>query len=326
VFTVDVGERSMTSLIAVVVLAAAASPAPASPGAASSGSASPARPSQPAVAELTTAADARTLCDALVPEDRIRPSGSPLEGADARARLAAARAEATGRLYRAVIPGERLRFAAYDLEEAVLSLRPHAPLAAGDGALRLHPSQDSGLPVEADRAAVERILAARDAGQLALALTFALPEDDPSPCFQLAGAPSIALAAEPIAWEYRAGDTLLARGGEGADRPLVSAKEGATPRVRLGPVEEGTPVRAAVEGRLGDLEGCYRTALDRDPWLDGAVVADLDPAAQGPRIAADTLQDDAMVGCVRTVLARVEPAGDRAFVPIHFELSAPAAK
>jgi hypothetical protein len=284
---------------------------------------SAAEPGAADLIELTTPADVERVCDALRPAERVPRSGSPLDRADALVRHDAAREEAASRRYRVVVPAEQLRFAGYDPEEQLLSLFGHAPLAGAGGALRLQPVTAAGLPAEAERSTVERILAAQQERALTLAIVFAVPEDEATPCFRVPGTGSSTLAVTPLAWEYRVKDTVVARGGEAAHRPLVSAKEGATPRVRLGSIAEGAPVRAALEGRFADLEGCYRTARERDPWIDGAIVADLAPGAQGPRIAADTLQDEAMVGCVRTVLARVSPEG-RAFVPIHFELAAPA--
>jgi hypothetical protein len=55
-------------------------------------------------------------------------------------------------------------------------------------------------------------------------------------------------------------------------------------------------------------------------------VAELAPSGE-VRLAADSVQDDAMTSCVRDVLSRPalpREAGERASVPIHFELLPPA--
>ena len=170
--------------------------------------------------------------------------------------------------------------------------------------------------------------------QLALALTFNLPEDDDEVmCAHRNGSSSWSLGVEPVAWEYLQGGEVLLRGGEGADRPTVTAAQGALARVEVSdPVGGGGPgVRSAVEARAQDLEVCYQQALKSNPALDGSLVADIELASGGAprevRVAVDSLQDEALSTCVRGVLARTTfPRGEaRAAIPIHFRLEEPAA-
>jgi hypothetical protein len=335
----------MTSILVALVLAAPAAPAaskPAQPLQPPAEAPPKAVPGQapvtpgapPATVELAGAADARKLCDALVPTDRLRFAGGALERGEAEERHAEAREKAIAGRYSVAVPAERLRFAPYIADEGVLTLFRSTMPTTRDGAVRLNASEDAGLPVEADVATARRILAAQREGKLSLQVIFVLADDEESPCFRVPGASQHTIAAEPVAWRYVADGAVLARGGEGADRPSVSVRDGAQPRVRVGrPLDaaDGKDVRVAVLDRLDDIEGCYETALDRDPWVDGAIVADLQLAGAGApekvRIAADSVQNDELVTCVRDVLATLDlrRVQGRAFVPIHFVLDPPRA-
>jgi hypothetical protein len=271
-------------------------------------------------APLASEKDVRALCDAAAPSERRSFDGDILQRGEAAARADADRETALAGRYRVTVPGESLRFAAYAPEDGILSLYRHVLPAAAGGAVRLRLEPDTGLPVEAPASAVRAILAAQQEKKLALEVTFALAEDA---CFHVPGASAYTVAAEPVAWRYVAGEKVLARGGEGADRPLVSAKEGAKPRVEIGtPVDarDEAALRGAVQKRSGDLERCYASALARDPWLDGAIVADLSDRA---RIAADSVGDAALASCARGVLAS---AGSAGYVPVRFVLEAPEAR
>jgi hypothetical protein len=335
-------ERAMTTplLVGLLLAASPAEPAPqpapaagapapqpgpaAAPGPATAGQ--PAGPAGPVA--LATADDARGMCEALAPSDRLRFGGSALERGEAEARHDVAREGALAGRYQVVVPATQLRFSPYSADEGVLSLFRHAVPAGADGAVRLHVVEDAGLPVQVDLAAARRILAAQAERKLALEVTFVPAEEDEAPCFHVPGAAAYTVAAEPVAWRYLADGQVLARGGQGADRPLVSARSGARPRVRLGhPVGEDGAAPVPVDPRQGELEGCYAAALERDPYLDGALVADLAAGRQERvRIAADSVGSDELAGCVRGALARVElRGGGRAFLPIHFVLEPPDA-
>jgi len=289
----------------------------------------PASPGAPLL--LASAADARRLCEAVTPEGRGAVGDGIVERAEAEALQGEAWEAAMAGHYRAVIPGERLRFAAWSPDTGLLEVARTGLPSAADGSVRLALVEDPALPVHADAAAVRRILAARAEKKLTLRVTFVLSEAEAdAPCFHVPGAQAWTLSAEPIAWEYAAGDEVLARGGEGSDRPVVSAKDGARPRVQVGEPSdgEGKALRGAVLGRVGDIEGCYATALGKDPFVDGAIVADLAPRGgqEGVRIAADSTNDPGLVDCVRGVLASLDLRGaGRTFLPIHFVLEGPGA-
>jgi hypothetical protein len=277
---------------------------------------------------ISTPDEARQLCRAVTPPDRLALGGSSIERSDAARAHEEGRDAALQGRYRVTVPGKQLAFAPYDSDEHTLALWSHAVPAGAEGAARLALVEDEGLPVRADPATARRLVAAQQEGTLELHVTFVLAEDD-APCFALAGAPASTFAAEPVAWQYVAGDEVLARGGQGADLPLVSAAQGARPRVELGkPVDEAGvfEVRTTAPQHVRDLEGCYNDALKRDPYLDGAIVVALEPLAGAERvkIAADSVQDEAFAGCVRGVLARVDVNGaGRTWLPIHFVLEGP---
>jgi hypothetical protein len=293
------------------------------------GAATEPKPSAPeGLVAISTPDEARQLCRAVTPPDRLAFEGSSVERSDAARAHEEGRDAALQGRYRVTVPAKGLAFAPYDSDENTLALWSHAVPSGADGAARLALVEDQGLPVKADPATARRLVAAQQEGTLALHVTFVLAEDD-APCFALAGAPASTFAAEPVAWQYVAGDEVLARGGQDADRPLVSAAKGARPRVELGkPVDEGGAfeVRTTAPEHVRELEGCYSEALKRDPYLDGAIVVALQPLAGTERvkIAADSVQDEAFVGCVRGVLARVDVNGaGRTWLPIHFVLEGP---
>jgi hypothetical protein len=316
------GADTMISNLLAIALAAAAPP----PGAAAPDSQPPPAPQGPV--ELSSPEEAQRLCQAVTPSDRFAFHGTAVERAESSQAHDVQREAALQGRYRVTVPAAGLAFAPYDVEDRTLSLWSHAVPAGADGSARLALVEDQGLPVRTDLATARRIAAAQADGTLALRVTFVLAEDDEAPCFALAGAQASTFAAEPVSWEYVAADQVLARGGQGSERPLKSMAQGARPRVELGkPVDDSgdATVRTTAPDHVRDLEGCYSAALQRDPFLDGAIVAALN--GNGPervKIAADTVQDEAFVGCVRGVLARVDASGrGRTWLPIHFVLEGP---
>jgi hypothetical protein len=116
---------------------------------------------------------------------------------------------------------------------------------------------------------------------------------------------------------------VLAHGGAAAERPLVTAAQGAVPRVDVGdPISGPLDARKLVLAKGGELEACYREALKRDPAVDGVLVAEIGGARAA--ISADSVGDEQLSICVQKALAALTQ-GTRAAVPIRFELGAPAA-
>lgn len=288
-------------------------------------------PDRAAPQQLDAPAQARALCEALVPVERLSGSGGVVRQARAKAEHEARREAAVDGRYRVVIAADRLKFADYDPDDQVLTLSDRALLVAAGGSLRVFSADEPGLPVTADPAAAERIVQAAARKALSLAITFTLPDDDAT-CAHANGTARYALGVEPISWEYVTGGEVLARGSEDGDRPTVSAEQGARPRVEVAdPLEGGgRGVRTAIEARSSELESCYRRALQRQPALDGSLVAEfqvLDGGDPTIRMAADSVLDDDMTSCVRGVLSKVTlPPGEdvRAAIPIHFVLEQPA--
>jgi hypothetical protein len=279
-------------------------------------------PDRPPVT-LATAEDLAALCRALTPVERVRPAGDALERGEAEARHAAAREEAIRARYEARVPASKLAFAPYDGPERRLSLEEPVQLPVADGTATLWPTEERGLAVVAEPAAVRRVLGARGRGTLALALVFDLPDD--AACGTGARGKRFTVPVEPVAWRWLDGDAPLAAGGAAADRPAVTAAQGARPTVQVGEPIAGPPeARKAVLAHGGELEACYAEALKRDPALDGVLVADFGGARAA--IAGDSVGDAALAVCVQKVVAPLAPAqGGKAAVPIRFELASPEA-
>jgi hypothetical protein len=317
-------------MFAPLLVAALLLPSPASPEAPPAGAPAP----QATPSRLERLPQVRVLCDALTPEERFAPKGDAVARARASREHAAGREAALDGRYDVTLAGDGLRFATYEPEEGRLALSDRSLLTAAGGSLRLWTTEDAGLPVTADEAAARRILEAQRRRTLSLSLVFVLPEDgEEAVCSHAEGALSYTLGVEPVSWRYLDAGAVLARGGEGSDRPPWTVADGARPRVEIAePLEGGDPsVQAAVRAHAGGLERCYEGALKSDPGLDGALVADLDftsgGVARAVHIALDSVQHEGLVTCVRDVLTRVALAGSqgqRAAIPIHFALEPPA--
>ncbi len=271
----------------------------------------PAAAAEPGPVSLDKPAEVARLCLALQPVERAA-AGS--ESAQSRARE-----EAMGRRYGVRVSGDGLDFEPWD-EEAGLALSPRAVLTGAGRSLRLWMPDADDLAVKIPRAAAQRVFQAKAKGRLSMRLTFEIPSGEPgeAPCMKAGATKSWILAVEPVSWEYLSGGEVLARGGEAAEAPLVSAAAGARPRVVVGEAvgeaaAEG--VRSALRASQGDLEACYREALSRSPRLDGTLVVEVRLGGKaGPprsaRIAADSAHDEALAACVRGVAARTRfPAG-----------------
>lgn len=276
-------------------------------------------PDRPAL-RLATAEDLARLCAALDPPERLRARGDAVARGEAETKAEADRdAAVTGR-YEVVIPAAGLAFAPYDGPERRLSLVEPVQLAFLDGAGRLWPTEERALPVEVDAAGARRIIDAQRGGRLSLALVFDLGDD--ASCGRGARGKKLTLPVEPVTWRWLEGDAVVARGGAAVDRPLLTAAQGARPRVDVGEPIAGPPeAKKTVLARAADLEGCYAEALRRDPGLDGVLVADLGGAR--PTISADSVGDPELAACVQRVLAPLAPAQGRLAVPLRFELEPP---
>lgn len=268
---------------------------------------------------LETAEDLARLCATLEPAERVRLSGDAVERGEAAARQVGARGAALKERYAARVPAAKLAFAPYDAPGGRLALQEPVQLPAADGTARLWPVEHRGLAVDADAAAARRVIDAARRGALALELSFELPED--ATCGTGARGKSFTVPVDPVSWRWLEGETVLAQGGAAAERPLLTAAQGARPKVEVGDPLSGPPEASKlVLARTGDLEGCYREALKRDPAADGVLVADIG----GPRtaISADSVGDEAFAACVQKALGTLAP-GTRAAVPIRFELTPP---
>lgn len=276
----------------------------------------------PAPRAIRSAEDLAALCRALTPSERLRPKGDAVERGEAESRHDADRDAAIVARYAISLPAAKLAFEPYDASGRRLALAEPGVLPVPEGGSRLWPSEERGLPVEADAAAARRILEAQRAGRLALELTFDLPDD--ATCGADPRGKTFTLPVEPVEWAWRDGAVALARGGAGADRPLSTAAQGATPRVDVGePLAGPSEAKRAVVARAGDLQACYAEALRKDPAVDGVLVVELGAGRIG--VAADSTGTPELSTCVQRALATLAPpGGGRVAVPIRFELVAPA--
>ncbi len=307
----------MTTTLASLLLAGLATAAPA-------GSAVPvvrheeAAPDRAAV-RLETADDLARLCGALEPAERVRAKGDAVERGEAEARQETSRGAALKERYEARIPAAKLAFAPYDGPERRLALQEPVQLPVADGTARLWPTEARDLGVEADAATARRILQAQRRGALALDVAFELPED--ATCGTGARGKKFTIPVEPVSWRWMDGDAVLAHGGAAAERPLVTAAQGALPRVDVGdPISGPLDASKLVLAKGGELEACYREALKRNPGVDGVLVAEIGGARTA--ISADSVGDEQFAVCVQRALATLGQ-GTRAAVPIRFELAPP---
>lgn len=277
-------------------------------------------PETPAI-RLATPDEVVTLCRTLEPAERLRPKGDAVSAGEAALAHEQARETAALARYEVLVPAARLPFAPYDGAGRRLLLERGGFVPLEDGLARLWPTEEAGLPVEVDGPAARRILEAQKAGRLLLSLVFDL-DDDVACGSGPSGKARYTLPVEPVAWRWLDGERVLARGGAGAERPLLTVSEGAAPRVVVGEPLAGPPAaQRAVLERAPALEACYGEALRRDPGADGVLVAELGGAA--PKVAADSVGDAELASCVLRALAGAARTGGKAAVPIRFELVPP---
>jgi hypothetical protein len=307
----------MTHALAALLLAAAAPVGPAAP----------IRADDPgpdrAPAPLANADAVARLCRTLEPTERVRPPGDAVERGEVEARHDAERDAALAERYEVRVPAAGLAFAPYDGPERRLALAEPVQIPIGDGTARLWPIEERALAVELEAAGARRVLDAQRAGTLALALVFDLPDD--ATCGTGARGKKFTIPVDPVAWRWLEGEAVLARGGAGADRPYLTARQGARPKVDVGePIAGPADAKKAVLARSTELEACYAEALKRDPGIDGVLVADI--GGQRPAISADSVGDADLAACVARVLGPLAPAqGGKVAVPIRFELEPPGA-
>ncbi len=268
---------------------------------------------------LEAALDLARLCGTLEPAERVRPKGDAVERGEAEASQETSRAAALKERYAARVTAGKLAFAPYDGPERRLALQEPVQLPIADGTARLWPIDHRDLAVEADAAAARRVLDAQRRGALALELAFELPDD--ATCGTGARGKKFTIPVDPVSWRWLDGDAVLAQGGAAAERPLVTAAQGAHPTVDVGdPISGPLDASKRVRARGGELEACYREALKRNPAADGVLVADIGGARTA--ISADSVGDEALADCVQKALGALA-TGVRAAVPIRFELTPP---
>jgi hypothetical protein len=133
--------------------------------------------SQPGTVQVVTdPTQARALCTALLPSERLATKGDVVARAQAEDEQDARREAALAGRYRVMVPAERLKFGSYDRDEQELTLSDRTFLAAANGTLHLWMVSQAGLPVAVDPATAQRLAQAAAQRKLTLALTFTLPD------------------------------------------------------------------------------------------------------------------------------------------------------
>lgn len=315
----------LLSVLGAAPAGAAASPpraAPAAPAATTTPIVAHEEPAgDKAAVRLDTADDLARLCGALVPAERVHQVGDAVERGVAEALHETSRGAAMKERYAARIAAAKLPFAPYDGPERRLALQEPVQLPVAEGTARLWPTDHRDLSVEADALVARRVLDAQRRGALALELAFDLPDD--ATCGTGARGKKFTIPMDPVSWRWLDGDEVLAHGGAAAERPLVTAAQGARPKVDVGdPISGPLDATKLVRAKGVELEACYREALKRNPAADGVLVADLGGGRTA--ISADSVGDEELAVCVQKALATVG-GGVRAAVPIRFDLSAPGA-
>ncbi len=275
----------------------------------------------PAPVRLATPDDVARLCHALEPSERLRTKGDAVEQGEAEAKQDTGRRAAVVGRYEVVVAASKLKFAPYDGPGRLLELVEPVQVPIADGTAAVWPTEARSLPVELDAAGARRVLDAQRGGTLALGLVFDLPDD--VTCGTGARGKKFTVPVDPVSWRWTDGEAILARGGASADRPMLTAAQGAKPHVDVGePISGPAEAKKAVLARAGELEGCYAEALRRDPAMDGVLVAELGGAK--PAITADSVGDAGLALCVQKVLGPLAPAaGGRVAVPLRFVLDPP---
>jgi hypothetical protein len=277
----------------------------------------------PTPVRLSTPDEVAKLCRALEPPERLRAKGDAVAQGEAESRQDADRRAAVVGRYEIVVPASKLAFAPYDGPGRLLELVEPVQVPIADGTAKIWPTEERSLPVELDAAGARRVLDAQRGGTLALGLVFDLPDDASCATGTRGKTRIFTIPVEPVSWRWTDGEAVLARGGATADRPLLTAAQGAKPHVDVGEPIAGPPeARRAVLARASDLEACYAEALRRDPAMDGVLVADL--GGPRPAITADSVGDAGLATCVQRVLGPLAPAqGGRLAVPLRFVLDPP---
>jgi hypothetical protein len=279
-------------------------------------------PETPAI-RLAAPEDLARLCRTLEPAERFRGPGDAVDRGVAASEHESERDAALAARYEVTVPAAGLAFAPYDGPERRLALSEPVQIPVADGTARLWPVEERALSVEVEAAGARRVLDAQRAGRLALSLTFHLPDD--ATCGTGARGTRFTVPVDPVAWRWMDGGAAIAVGGAAADRPFLTAAQGARPKVDVGePIAGPAEAKKAVLSRTAELEACYAEALRRDPGADGVLVAEI--GGERPAIAADSVGDADLAACVQRALGPLAPAqGGKVAVPIRFELVAPGA-
>lgn len=284
--------------------------------------------------DLSDPAQARELCLATRPTDRVLFDGDQVERAKATAAYEEGREKAIERLYRVRVPAGGFKVGAYDLKGQSLAIDTRLPLRLSHGAVNVVlPSGSLALELPPDGASAA--MAAVKGGNATLDVFFALDDSTGAPCTGSVAAGVVTLSGDPISAELKDGlGQVVARGEtERADafRGALGGYAG-TPTVTIGAVQtdaggaDPKVVASKLKAIVDPLRACYDRRLREKPTAGGTAVLGVALADGGSvgevNFIADALGDDVLRDCIEASMkkVRVEGAGGLFRVPIEFKL------
>jgi hypothetical protein len=280
-------------------------------------------------AALKGEADVRNLCLGLRPLERVTFAGHPAQRAQAKQDFEKERERLLQTEFAVELPWGGFTVSEWDPAEKVATVAAERPFRAAGGALVFFDPDRDAIDLGALEGAEDALQTALAKGQVSLAVTFRLAEEEGSPCVS-GKAKTYTLAVDLISAELRMAGKALARAlGEGFE-PRTGAA--AVPSVVLKPAPAQDCEKCSDEVARSAMavkplvEKCYAEALAKQPGLDGSLVLGLaagkDGKVQVESVVLDSVQNAEVVACVKKAMgaARAPARGGRGMVIVQLEL------
>jgi hypothetical protein len=298
----------------------------------------------PLLAVLAAAAEAPTpiagngealqLCLATRPVSRVDGDGEARDAYGERRRVLLKQKHV------AEVPLSDLEIAAADETDRTLELRRREALHTREGVLLFTAERSfeltaaGGTLPDGPHALAHAVRELRAGGNATVHLVYELVDADgngPCPAGATPGSRPV-LTVRALELALRDGEGRTVATGQGKDAPEARRAPGGTPTVEVEPATVtgkgplASAVTAKAQERLPALQACFTEALARDATLDGALVFQVEIDGKGAgkafTVAADTVQDEALVACARRSLQDVawgKGGPSSALLPVHFE-------
>lgn len=272
------------------------------------------------VVDLTDVQQAKALCLATRPAERVFFEGDAVAKASAREKYTTERSSAVERLYRLRLPHDGFKLGAYDAKDQSLDLDlSYAPRAL-QGALTLTLPNDAPMAFEITPQQAKDIAAAMKAGTATLTAYFQLNEDQGAVCSGSVAAGVFNIAALPVSFELQdqSGHALGRADSPRAERyrAVIGGYSG-TPTAVLGTVEgdgvDVIPIARKLASTIEPLKKCYSDRLRERSDAGGSAVIGVEVKASGQvdtvTFIADALGDDTLRKCVEATFKGSSFAG-----------------